>query len=46
MTGFLKGKAISQVDELLMNGKRFTEKQIKEVMKDIEPFKKKKGKNK
>ena len=40
MTGFLKGKAITQVDELLINGERYTEQQIKEILKGIEPTKK------
>jgi len=46
MTGFLKEKAVGQVDEVLINGKRFCEKQIKEVLKDVVPWDKKKVKEK
>ena len=38
MTGFFKGKGVSQVDEILVNGKRFGEKQLKEVLRDVEPY--------
>ncbi len=47
MTGFLRGRAVSQVDKLLIDGQEFGEKQIKEILKDViaEPIKKaKKGK--
>jgi len=47
MTGFFKGKGVSQVDAVLINGQTFGEKQIKEILKDVvaEPIvKKKKGK--
>lgn len=46
MTGFLKERAVSQIDEILINGKRFKEEQIKEVLKDVEPHKKVRGKKK
>lgn len=39
MTAFLKGKAVSQFDEMLINGKRFHQEQLKEILKDIEPKK-------
>ena len=39
MTGFLRGKAVSQVDAILgVDGKVFTEKQIMDVLKDVEPY--------
>jgi len=44
MTGFLKGKGVSQIDEILMDGKRFSEKQLKEILKDATPWDKKKAK--
>jgi len=48
MTGFLKGLAVSQVDEVLvMDGKIFGEKQLQEILKDVKPWekvKKKRGK--
>ena len=34
MTGFLKGKAVSQIDKVLIEGKEYTEKEIKEAIKD------------
>lgn len=34
MTGFLKGKAISQVDMILINGKKYTEAELKQILKD------------
>lgn len=46
MTGYLRDRPVGQVDELLINGKRFKEEQIKEVLKDVEPYKKSKGKKK
>ena len=33
MTAFFKGKARSQVDELLIEGKRYSEKELKEIIK-------------
>lgn len=44
MTGFLKGKGVSQVDEILVDGKVFSEKQLKEILKDVAPWDKKKVK--
>lgn len=35
MTAFFKGKAVSQVDEILIDGKSYTEDEIKEVVKKI-----------
>lgn len=40
MTGYLKGKAVSQVDELLIDGKRYSEAEIKELLKKIDKEKK------
>jgi len=34
MTGFLKGKAVGQVDKILVNGKPYTEEEIKEIIKN------------
>ncbi len=42
MTGFFRGKGVSQVDEILVNGKRFSEKQLKEILKDVDVWDKKK----
>ena len=42
MTVFFKEKAIGQADKILINGKEFTEKQIKEVLRDVVPWDKKK----
>lgn len=39
MTGFLKGKAISQIDELLIEGKRYKEADIKEIIKKMKESK-------
>ena len=36
MTAFFKGRAVSQVDKLLINGKEYTEKQIKDLIKRFE----------
>ena len=36
MTGFLKEKAISQIDEVLIDGKRYTEEEIKKAIKELE----------
>ena len=33
MTGYLKGKPISQVDMLLIDGKEYTEAQVKDLLK-------------
>ena len=44
MTVYLREKPIGQADKILIDGKEFTEEQIKEVMKDVEPYKKKKAK--
>lgn len=35
MTGFFKGKAVSQVDAILVDGQRFEEKQLKEILKEV-----------
>ena len=35
MTGFLKGKAIAQIDKLLIDGKEYSEAEIKEAIKSI-----------
>jgi len=37
-----KGKGVSQIDVILIDGKEFTEKQIKKVLKDVVPWSKKK----
>ena len=44
MTGFLKGKAVSQVDSILIDGVVYMEKDIKEVIKNIKIEVKKKRK--
>lgn len=44
MTGFLKEKAVGQVDAILINGEVFCEKQIKEVLKGVVPWDKNKVK--
>ena len=45
MTGFFKGKGVSQIDSILINGQVFYEEQIKAVLKNIKADKvKKKGK--
>ena len=44
MTGFFGEKAISQIDVILIDGKVFCERQIKEVLKDVVPWDKKKVK--
>jgi hypothetical protein len=41
MTAFLKDKAVGQADEILANGKRFSEAQPKEILKDVVPWTKK-----
>ena len=41
MTAFLKDKAVGQADEILANGKRFSEAQLKEILKDVVPWTKK-----
>lgn len=50
MTGSLKGRAISQIDKLLINGKEYTEEQIKDLIKrfghEIIPISKKTKKKK
>jgi len=46
MIGFLRGKPVSQVDSLLINGQEFGEEQIKRVLKDVKADKKTKGKKK
>ena len=33
MTGFFRKRAVSQIDELLINGKRYNEEQIKDLLK-------------
>ncbi len=33
MTGFFKGRAIGQVDTVLINGKPYTDKEIRELLK-------------
>lgn len=33
MTGFFKGKGKSQIDKLLIDGKEYTDKQIKDLVK-------------
>lgn len=46
MIGFLKGKAISQIDKVLIDGKEYTDEQIKDLVKrfnkEITPVKKSK----
>jgi len=44
MIGYLRGKAVSQVDAVFFEGKMFTDKQIREVLKDVEPYSVKKKK--
>ena len=34
MTGFFKGKAISQIDKILIDGKEYTEAELKQILKD------------
>lgn len=34
MTAFFKGKAVGQVDKVLIDGKEYTEEQIKQMTKD------------
>ena len=34
MTAFFKGKAVSQIDEVLIEGVKYTEKEIKKIMKE------------
>lgn len=49
MTGFLRGRAVSQVDELLIDQERYSEWDIKEMITKhgLKPIaKKKKGKKK
>jgi len=46
MIGYFKGKAASQVDAVFFEGKMFTDKQIREVLKDVEPYTVKKRKKK
>jgi len=49
MTGFFKGRAVSQVDELLCEGKRFSLEDVCKIIREhkIEPASKsKKGKKK
>ena len=41
MTAFFKSKAVCQVDEVLVNGKRISEVQLKEILKDVVPWSKK-----
>ena len=41
MTAFLKDKAVGQADEIFANGKRFSEAQLKEILKDVVPWTKK-----
>ena len=36
MTGFLKGKAIGQVDQVLVNGKPYTDKELKKIIEKME----------
>jgi len=36
MTGFLKSKAIGQIDKVLVDGKTYTDKQLKELIKKTE----------
>lgn len=36
MTAFFKGKGVSQVDEVLIEGKRYTDKELKEILKEHE----------
>lgn len=33
MTGLFKGKAVGQIDTLLIDGKPYTDKEIKEILK-------------
>ena len=40
MIGYLKGKVVSQVDKLLIDGREYTEAQIKEIVKQYEKDKK------
>jgi len=42
MTGFLKGRAVSQVDKLLIDGKEYTREDILKMIKNskISPAKK------
>lgn len=39
MTAFFKGKGVSQVDSILVDGKVFGETQLKEILKGVEPIK-------
>ena len=34
MTAFFKGKATGQVDKVLINGKEYTDKELKEIIKN------------
>ena len=34
MTAFYKGKALSQTDEILIDGKKYTEAELKQMIKD------------
>ena len=43
MTAYLKGRAVSQVTEILMNGRLYEETEIREALKKV-PVKKKKDK--
>lgn len=44
MTAYKKGKAIGQVTEILMNGRFFTEEQIRTALSKVPVEKKKRGK--
>ena len=46
MTGFFKGKGVSQIDSILINSQVFHEEQIKAILKDIKADKIKKKKKK
>jgi len=46
MTGFLKGKAVSQVDALLIDKQVFYEEQIRELLKNVKAEVKTKKKKK